>query len=67
MNKEQVLDRLRAAVEQSGSQAAFARAHELRRTYLSDVLCGRRQPGPTILEALRLTREVTYRERGQDE
>jgi hypothetical protein len=67
MDKEQVLDRLRAAVEQSGSQAAFARAHELRRTYLSDVLCGRRQPGPTILDALKLTREVTYRERGQDE
>jgi len=29
--------------------------------YLNDILAGRRSPGPTVIEALGLEKQVTYR------
>ncbi len=44
------------------SAASWAASHGLTRQYLSDVLRGRRDPGPTILDALGLNKAqtVTY-------
>jgi DNA-binding transcriptional regulator YdaS (Cro superfamily) len=43
------------------SQAAWARKHGVSPAYVSDVINGRREPGPAILDALGIERVVTYR------
>lgn len=50
----QVLDRIRREIVQDGSQAAFARRAKVSPAYVSDVLKGRRDPGPSILVALKM-------------
>lgn len=60
MTKDQMLIRLRAAVEKEESQAAYAKRHDLSAQYLGDVLAGRREPGPKILASLGLKEVVTY-------
>ncbi len=52
-----VLERLRAAVAEAGSVAAWGRAHGLTRQYVWDVQCERRLPGPAVLAALGLAVE----------
>jgi DNA-binding transcriptional regulator YdaS (Cro superfamily) len=47
--------------EVHGNQAAWARDHNLSPAYVSDVINGRREPGPAILEALGIERVVVYR------
>jgi hypothetical protein len=42
-------------------QAAWARAHKISAQYLNDVLHGRREPGPKILQAIGFEKVVTYR------
>lgn len=54
------LDILKKRIEIGGSNAT-ARALGVSTTYLSDVMCGRRKPGPKILKALGLERVVIYR------
>ena len=51
---DDVLDLLRTAIEQEGSQVAFAQHHGIDRTYLSKVLSGKRPVGDSIAEALGL-------------
>jgi hypothetical protein len=58
MDNEQILKRLRAACEKAGSQRAWALAHGIAPQYPNLVLTGRRPPGPQILRALGLKREV---------
>lgn len=67
MTTEDVLAELDAACARAGGRAAWARAHELSPAYVSDVLRGRREPGPGILRALRLKRVVSYRRTGGEE
>lgn len=59
-----VLAALRDRVAAAGSQRAWARACNISAPYVSDVLNGRRQPGPAILRALGLeaieTRSTVY-------
>jgi DNA-binding transcriptional regulator YdaS (Cro superfamily) len=43
------------------NQAAWARSHGISPAYVSDVINGRREPGPAILDALGIERVVTYR------
>lgn len=50
---------LQRRIESHGSNVT-ARALGISPTYLSDVMCGRRKPGPKILKALGLKRIVTY-------
>jgi len=50
------LAELHAACLAAGSQRAWALAHQVSVQYLSDVLLGRRPPGPSILAALGLRR-----------
>jgi hypothetical protein len=56
MKDERVLQLLRAACRQAGSQAKWARAHGIWPQAVSLVLTGRRRPGPQILTALGLAR-----------
>lgn len=61
MNEQDILDRLRAAIEQVGSQRAFADQHGISLQYVNDVLRKRREPGQKILDALGIERVVIYR------
>jgi len=63
LNQQDVIDRLRAAIEAAGSQAAFAEKHKISLQYVNDVLRGRREPGKLILEALGIERITLYREK----
>lgn len=58
--KEEVLDTLRTAVRSAGTQQKFADAKRLSRTYVADVLLGRREPSEAILSALGYRRRVVY-------
>jgi hypothetical protein len=49
---DQVLDMLREAIAQVGSQYQWATKYKLSPQYVSDVLRGRRNMGPAILKAL---------------
>lgn len=66
LTEQELIDRLRAAVVQVGSQKDFAQQHGISEQYLSDVLRSRREPGQKILDALSLERVVRYREKRDD-
>lgn len=55
------VEALRAAVEEFGTQTAFAAKHGISLPYVNDVLRGHRDPGDKILDALGLEKVVTYR------
>jgi hypothetical protein len=59
MKDERVLQLLRAACREAGSQAKWARAHNIWPQAVSLALRGHRRPGPQILDALGLARTVT--------
>lgn len=61
-NTQQVIDQLCREVAEAGGTRAFARKHLLSAAYVSDVLLGRRGPGPSVLKILRLEKcvMVTY-------
>ena len=59
MTLDQILKRLRSLVTIAGSQAALAKTMGVTPSYLSDVLQGRRAPGPAILKYLGLERSYT--------
>lgn len=63
MNKADVIDHLRTAIATAGSQQAFAQQHGMSVQYVNDVLRGKRDPGPKILEALNYERVTLYRMR----
>jgi hypothetical protein len=63
LTEQDIRDRLRAAIKQAGSQAAFARQHNISLQYINDVMNGRRDMGQKILDALGIEKIVTYRER----
>lgn len=55
---------LKVGCDEAGSMRAWARNHKLSAAYVSDVILGRREPGPSVcavlgLEAVR--HETTYR------
>jgi hypothetical protein len=51
-------------VKAAGSQKAFAEQHNI--SYLSDVLKGRRKPGPSILRAVGYKTGTVYYYEGAD-
>ena len=51
---------LRAACEREGSQRAWAIKHGISPQFLSEVLNGRKEPSPAVLEPLGMRREVYY-------
>lgn len=60
MNIDQVRKLLARECEKAGSQRAWARLAGLSVPYVSDVIRGRRDPGKSILHALKLKKYVTY-------
>lgn len=55
------LAELRRAVAAAGTNRQWALAHGLSRAYVGEVLNGKKEPGPVILEALGLEKVVIYR------
>lgn len=51
---------LRRACAAAGGQKAWATLHHISDTYVSDVLRGRREPGPSTYAALGMQRVVLY-------
>ena len=51
---DDVVQLLKAAIEQEGSQVAFAKHHGINRTYLNMVLSGKRPVGDAVAETLGL-------------
>lgn len=66
LSTEQVRKRLKAACEDAGSQAEWARRHGMSAAYLHDVINGRRGLGHAILEALGLERVIQFRPRQRE-
>jgi hypothetical protein len=60
LKPHQVRQLLRDACKQAGSQQAWAVLHHLSTAYVSEVLRGTREPGPSTLVALGLQRVVLY-------
>jgi transcriptional regulator with XRE-family HTH domain len=60
MTEEEIRRALRKALEHK-TQQSYARELGISISYLSQVLRGRRPPGPAILNALGLERGRTYR------
>ena len=56
-----VLDMIRADCSRVGSQYQWATKHRISPAYLSDVLRGRRNPGPAILTALGMKAVTLYK------
>lgn len=67
MNKQRFVDYLVLLVSRQGSQKDAAQAWGISAAYLTDVLKGRRDPGPKLLKALGIRKEVTYREEPKEE
>lgn len=65
MTIAEVLIRLQRSCDRLGSQRAWAAKHGVSAAYVSDVLMGRKEPGPAILEPLGLIAETVYREVGR--
>ena len=59
MDTNQVRAALRDAV--GTNQSAWARQHNISPQYVTDVLNERREPGPSILDALGIEKLISYR------
>lgn len=66
MTEDQVIERVRFEVKRSGSMRAYARTIGVTVSYVSDLLNGRRAPGPKILDPLGLekVKVIEYRPKG---
>jgi len=60
MTVDDVRALLRQEIEKHGTAKAWADAHKLAPSYVSDVLKGNREPADRIMDALGLQRLVTY-------
>ena len=61
MTADQVRDLLRAACDKAGSQSNWAKSAGLSPAYVSDVLAGKREPGPKVLRVLGVVVTAVYR------
>ena len=59
--KTDPIEVLRARITRAGSQSQLAQELGVSEGHLSDVLSGRRRPGPRLLAAIGLTQVVEYR------
>jgi hypothetical protein len=60
VTEREVLQMLRKACQDAGSQRAWAHAHEFSEAYVSDILSGRREITVSVANALGLLRTVAY-------
>lgn len=63
MTLDSVIAMLRRECAAAGSQKAYAAKIGVSLAHINDVLRGRREPGPSILNALGLEKVVDYRRR----
>lgn len=61
MTTEQIISKLRARVEQSGSIRKAAIALGISNTHLGEILDGKRDPGPKVLAQIGVERVIIYR------
>jgi len=60
MTRDELVELLQRKIRHAGTQAAVAKELGITAAYLGDVLHGKREPGPTLLDGLGLRRVVTY-------
>ena len=62
MTRDDVIKLLDRMVDRAGSRAALAKEIDVSPAYIGDVLLGKRDPGPAILNVLGLRRhiQITY-------
>lgn len=60
MTRDGVIKKIRAVIEQGGTQAAAAQTLGVSQQYLTDLLKGRRDPGEKILSKFGLRTRVVY-------
>lgn len=58
---QRLLEMIQIGIQIEGSQKGFAQKIGVSEQYLSDILKGRREPGPKILKWFGLERTVYYR------
>ena len=58
-----ILHKLKREAETSGSFAALARRIGISGAYLSDIMSGKRNAGPKVLNYLGLNKRVSYEKR----
>jgi DNA-binding transcriptional regulator YdaS (Cro superfamily) len=61
LTEDEVMERLRAAIAEAGSQRAFAEKHGFTPGYVSDVIKGQRGLSDRILAAIGVERVINYR------
>lgn len=61
LTEQDVIERLRAAVEAAGGQRRFADLHDFTPGYIHDVLHGKRALADRICAAIGVERQVIYR------
>jgi DNA-binding phage protein len=59
LDVEEVIQLLRAAVEQEGNRHAFARKTGISRSFINMILSGKRPPPDSVLKVLKLHRVFT--------
>jgi len=65
MTRDELVKLLQRRVQTAGTQAALAKELGITAAYLGDVLNGKREPGPTLLNALGFRRVITYVRAGE--
>ena len=65
MNKDDVNKLFKSYVETAGSQASAARQLGVSAQHVADILRGRREPGPRVLDALGIERTIEFRQKEQ--
>lgn len=60
LTEQEVMERLRTAIEQAGGQRKFAEAHGLTPGYINDVIHGKRALADRILATIGVRRQVVY-------
>ena len=65
MTRDELVKLLQRKVQRAGTQAALAEELGVTAVYLGDVLLGKREPGPKLLNALGFRRVITYVKAGK--
>jgi DNA-binding transcriptional regulator YdaS (Cro superfamily) len=60
IDRNALITLIRLAISVAGNQRKLAHEWSVSESYISDVLCGTREPGKKILEALGYERVVRY-------
>ena len=65
MTRDELVQLLQHKIQQAGTQTAVAKELGITPAYLGDVLRGKREPGPSVLNALGLRSVITYEKAGK--